>query len=296
MIAFSRLGIGTVQFGQDYGVNNAGGRTPEAEARRIVERAAAAGCKTIDTAAAYGDAEDVLGRILVAGTPYRIVTKSVALGGQIVDDAAEARFREGFHASLRRLTRPSVYGLLVHHAADLLAPGGERLYRALTAWRNDGIVERIGVSVYERAQIDAVLDRFDIDLVQLPFSVLDQRLLADGTLNRLKERGVEIHARSVFLQGLLLMERGSMPAYFAPVRPLLNAWDDRVAASGLLPVAAAVAYVLGTPQVDCAIVGFDSLVQLDALLGADLRLLPFATADLACSDPAFVNPGKWRLN
>ena len=292
---FARLGIGTVQFGQVYGLNNAGRRTPEAEVRRILERATAAGCFTIDTAAAYGDAEEVLGRVLVPELPYQIVTKTLPLGGRKVDTALETRFRDGFLTSLQRLGRPSVYGLLVHHPEDLLAEGGERLFRVMKSFQHDGLVERIGVSIYDRAQLNAILDRFDIGLVQLPFSILDQRLLEDGTLGLLRSQGIEIHARSAFMQGLLLMPRECTPPYFAPILSQLRAWDERVVSSGLAPAVAALAFVLSEGQVDRVIVGFDSFAQFNDLLFHDLAPLPFCTKDIACADPAFVNPGNWRL-
>lgn len=295
MTPFGRLGIGTVQFGMTYGVNNASGRTPESEAKSILESAIAAGCHTIDTAAAYGDAEEVVGRILGPSMACRIVTKSIPLGGQSINGEAVKRFRSAFATSLQRLSRNAIYGLLIHHPADLLAPGGELLHRSLCELRDAGLVQRIGVSIYDRAQIEAVLDRFDIDLVQLPLSVLDQRLLIDGTLDRLKARGIEIHARSVFLQGLLLMERTRLPAHFEPIADRLRTWDERVANAGLSPSGAAAAFVLNQPQVDCAIIGFDSFVQFETLRAGKLGPLPFATADLACNDPVFVNPGQWRL-
>lgn len=295
MTPHAKLGIGTVQFGLDYGLANAAGRTPETEARRIVERAAATGCRTIDTAAAYGDSELVIGRILPENSPLRIVTKTPPLGGQAIDEALDARICSGFTESLQRLRRESVFGLLVHHPADLLSPGGERLFESLKKLRESGLVERIGVSVYDRAQIDAVFARFDLDIVQLPLSVFDQRLLSDGTLDRLHDRGVEVHVRSVFLQGLLLMPREHVPAYFAPLLPSLAAWHERVAASGRSTAGAAFSFASNLEQVDCVIVGFDTLAQFDALLQEPDQPLPFPVGDLVCNDAAFVNPGLWRL-
>lgn len=295
MLDPEKLGIGTVQFGLRYGVANEGGKTGEAEARRIVELAVAAGCRTVDTAAAYGDSEDVLGRILPGEVPFHIVTKTAPLGGKPIDDAAESEFRAAVERSLHRLGRTSVYGLLAHHPADLLVDGGHRLYRVLSEMRERGVAQRIGASVYDRQQIDALLQRFDLDLVQLPLSVLDQRLLRDGTLDRLKDRGIEIHVRSVFLQGLLLMAPHQWPAYFAPLGERLATWRDRLTASRRSAAGAAFAFAAGLPQVDCVIVGFDRADQLAELLADPSGPLPFIADDLACDDPAFVNPGLWKL-
>lgn len=292
-VGLARIGIGTVQFGMSYGLHNTGGRTPEEEARKILQYASSKGCLTIDTAAAYGDAEAVLGRVLPVDASFRIVTKIPPLQGRGIDTAVLADIRKGLSASLQRLGQSSVYGVLVHHAPDLLAPGGELLFQILSDARDAGTVERIGVSVYDQSQIEAVLERYDVDLVQLPFSVLDQRLLTSGTLHRLKAAGVEIHARSVFLQGLLL--RSDAPAYFDPIRPRLEAWHQRVRKSGLTPEVAALSFVLGIDSIDCAILGFDTVEHLHALSGHAFGPLPFPTDDLACSDPSFVNPGNWKV-
>lgn len=291
-----KIGIGTVQFGLDYGIANANGRTPEAEVRAILARGAEAGCLTIDTAAAYGDSEAVLGRLLRKDVPFRIVTKASPVNGLPVDASAVAGFRESFFASLRKLERPAVYGLLAHHASDLLAPGGDRLYHALREFRDAGLTERIGASVYDRTQIDALVDAYDLDLVQLPVSVFDQRLLADGTLDRLHGAGIEIHARSTFLQGLLLMPLDRVPAYFAPIMTLLRDWHDQAARQGMSLVEAALAFVRDLPQVDAVIVGVDSADQFEQVLQAASTARAFDATALACSDPAFVNPGQWGLS
>ncbi len=291
-----KIGIGTVQFGLDYGVANANGQTPEGEVRAILARGAEAGCLTIDTASAYGEAEVVLGRFLWKDAPFRIVTKTAPVNGTPIGAAVVAAFRESFLSSLRKLKRPAVYGLLAHHASDLLAPGGDRLYDVLRKFRDVGLVERIGASVYDRTQIDALVDAYDLDLVQLPVNVLDQRLLADGTLDRLHGRGIEIHARSTFLQGLLLMPLDRVPAYFAPIMALLRDWHDQAARQGMSLVEAALAFVRDLPQVDAVIIGVDSANQFEQVLHAASTAKAFDAAALACNDPAFVNPGQWGLS
>ena len=102
--------------------------------------------------------------------------------------------------------RGNVYGLLAHHADDLLVPGGRRVFEEMQRLLEEGLVRKIGVSVYSGQQIDSILELYTPDIVQLPLNLFDQRLLESGHLEKLKRRGVEIHARSVFLQGLLLIE------------------------------------------------------------------------------------------
>lgn len=289
----ARLGLGTVQWGIPYGVANHSGMTPEAEVRRILSGAQEFGVDLLDTAAGYGQAEAVLGRQDLA--PFRVVTKTPTFKCPAIDGEQVRALMDSLHRSLETLRVPRVYGLLVHHVDDLLVPGGKRLVAALQALKDQGLVEKIGVSIYRDDQLAGVLDRFLPDVVQLPLNVLDQRLIINGRLAQLKGLGVEIHVRSAFLQGLLLMDLAAIPSYFSPLRPLLQAWHARAQGQGMSPVQAALAFVRDLPWVDVVLVGVDSSAQF-AQCAADFAVPGrFDAAGLECDDPALVNPAEWKL-
>lgn len=289
------LALGTAQFGVDYGVSNRGVPTPPGEVTEILRRAWEAGCRILDTAALYGESEEVLGQVLAAGPRFRIVTKTPKFGGAVNAENAASELRASFQRSLRRLRRLTVYGLLAHDADDLLAPGGRILFEEMARLKDCGLVEKIGASVYEGAQVDALLDRFPVDLVQAPISVLDQRLVLGGHLARMAERGIEVHVRSAFLQGLLLTKPDQVPAYFGPVRDLLMGFRAGAIEAGLTPVEAALAFVKGLDGVDVVLVGVANLGQLEECLRAFARDAGFDAAPFACDDPRFVNPARWQL-
>jgi aryl-alcohol dehydrogenase-like predicted oxidoreductase len=245
-----KLGLGTVQFGCDYGVSNAVGQTPLEEVRNILAEAAKAGVRVVDTAVLYGTSEEVLGQTLWEGHPFAIVTKTVKFAKDWLDrtdaDVLEARFQE----SLGKLRQPAVYGLLLHDVDDLLKPGGHLLWDRMERLKLEGKVEKIGVSVYTEDQIEAVLASYRIDLIQLPINVLDQRLLQFGQLTALQQAGIEIHARSAFLQGALLISPDSLPAVFERIRSLLNTYHAEMHSRGLTLVQAALSFVCSLPQID----------------------------------------------
>lgn len=292
----ARLGLGSAQFGLDYGVSNVKGRPLEDEVRSILARASDGGMDVVDTAAAYGDSEAVLGRCLPGGTRFRVVTKTRPLRERTEGSDAAAWVREGFARSLQRLRRDSVDALLVHHAADLLGPSGEAIFSELARLRKDGRVRRIGLSAYTGAEVDAALERYDIDLIQIPVNVLDQRLLSGGQLQRLRERAVEIHVRSVFLQGLLLMEPANAPAYFSAIRPMLQAWRDALTEGGMTPAEGAFAFVQSL-DVDVVLVGVENARQLQANQKdfAHARDGKMDFRKFALNDEAFLNPSRWKL-
>lgn len=289
-----RLGIGTAQFGMDYGVSNTGGKTLPDEVDRILRIAAEAGVRDLDTAAVYGESETVLGERLPVGHGFRIVTKT---SPDYYPAGREcASMEQALDASLARLRQNKVYGLLVHRAPDLLGEEGESRYEKLSALKEDGKVEKIGVSVYSGEEIDALTERFRLDLIQVPISVLDQRLLASGRLARLVAAGIEVHARSVFLQGLLLMPLERIPAYFEPIKPLLTRYHRTVREQGFSLLEAALGFVKRLTEVNVLVVGASTARQLQACISAYRYAKPFDGASFACFDPEMVNPSRWPVS
>jgi aryl-alcohol dehydrogenase-like predicted oxidoreductase len=292
-----KLGLGTVQFGFDYGVANFDGRVTESEAHKILVLAADNGMEVIDTAAAYGESEAVLGRCLPRSSNFRIVTKTCPMR-ECNDRAEGSRWvLEGFGRSLENLLVDRVDALLVHHISDLLGPGGCEIVDTLVDLKRSGRVSKIGFSAYGAADIDAAMAIHDFDLVQLPLNVFDQRLIAGGQLSRLKNQGLEVHVRSVFLQGLLLMDLPSVPDYFAPITPKIKAWHRALAEQGLTLLEGAFAFVR-TLDVDVVLIGVDSASQLlanqKAFAVASECNLDFT--NFAVNDEAFINPSRWRLS
>lgn len=290
-----KLGLGTAQFGLAYGITGPGVRVSLGEVKAILDLARKRNVTMLDTAPAYGDSEAVLGECLAGGGGFGIVTKTIAAGGARIAGEDVARLDESFTASLARLRVNSVDGVLVHRADDLLAPGGDRIYELLAQWRGEGRTRKIGVSVYTREQIDALFERHLYDIVQLPVSVFDQRLVADGTLEMLKRAGVEIHARSVLLQGLALMEPSNIPAALQPARPLVERFRRTLAGWGLSPLAGALRYVNGLAAIDRVVIGVHSAAQLEECLRAvEASAGEHDYSAFACANEAIVDPRQWK--
>lgn len=290
----AKLGLGTVQWGLSYGVSNHSGRTDQPEVARILDAARKRGVGVLDTAALYGQAEALLGRLGVAG--FSVVTKTPKFDKPLIGREQANTLEAAFRRSLEQLQLDRTFGLLIHHAEDVLVPGGEHLIETMLRLKQDGLVERIGVSVYDGHQVDRLMERFVPDMVQVPINALDQRLLASGHLAHLKRSGVEIHARSVFLQGLLLMADTAVPAYFHPIAPLLAEWRARVATSGQTTAQAALAFVRGIKEIDKLIVGVESRSQFEMIADHMAEDRSFDASGLACDVEKFVNPARWVLS
>jgi aryl-alcohol dehydrogenase-like predicted oxidoreductase len=284
-----RIALGTVQFGLPYGVANATGQIDRDEAARIVQLARRAGMDTIDTAIAYGESEQRLGELGVEG--LRVVTKLPAFP-DAYDDVAEW-VRESIAGSLRRLRISQLAGLLLHQPKDLLGPRGSALYAALLDAKNSGLVEKIGVSIGAPTELDALASRFRFDLVQAPMNVVDRRLVASGWLARLEAAGTEIHVRSAFLQGLLLMDATNRPAKFDRWGVVWDQWQEWLASECVSPLESCLAFVLSYPEIDRVVVGADNRSQLEEILAVASTSVGRPPASLGSEDMDLVNPARW---
>ncbi len=284
------LGLGSVQFGVDYGATRRAPRPDPEAVAAILRRAASAGIRVIDTAPSYGDAEGLLGRLRPPHAELRWVTKTAGPAGD------GAPLLEGVDAARRRLGVPALYGLLDHFPDALTGREGARRIQHLEDLRTRGWVHKVGVSVYRGEQIEAVAGGSFPELVQVPINALDQRLLRDGCLAALAARGVEVHARSVFLQGLLLVAPDEIPDPLAGLRDPVAAFHRVARERGLEPVEAALGFALGLDAVDVVLCGVQSVAELEALLAAAERAAsvePAWFAGVACADPELLDPRQW---
>jgi aryl-alcohol dehydrogenase-like predicted oxidoreductase len=293
MKSIIKLGLGTVQWGLSYGLANQHGIAAPETVTAILAASRRHGIRVLDTASLYGQAETVLGAHPLQA--FHVISKTPKFAASNITEEHSAQLIEVFRQSLQRLSCQKIYGLLIHHAPDLLVPGGERLVSAMMELKEKGVAEKIGVSVYDGEQIDSVLKVFKPDIVQLPVSILDQRMLSNGQLERLKEEGIEVHARSVFLQGLLLMPLDKVPAYFDPIRSFLVRWHTDAKAQGMSPVQAALSFVRDLPYVDTVLVGVENMGQFQSCLEDFSVKASFDASSLACNDPMFVNPALWKI-
>lgn len=285
----SRIALGTVQFGLPYGIANKNGQVSRSVAKDMLKLAETKGIDTLDTAIAYGESETCLGEVGNQG--FKLVTKLPAVPDGCADISAwvQAQVNE----SLERLGVGAVYGLLLHRSEQLLGKDGKALYQALQGLKEAGQVQKVGVSIYAPSELDALTPQYRFDLVQAPFNLVDHRLHATGWLQRLKYEGVEIHTRSAFLQGLLLMPRSAIPPKFAPWAYLWDKWHDWLTRQPVTAIQACLAYPLVFPEIDRVVVGADSVNQLEQIIIAASSAALVELPDLHCDAENLINPAHW---
>ena len=284
-----KIALGTVQFRINYGVSNTSGQTSQNQIQQIIELAKTASITTIDTASAYGDAEARLGQCGLSS--FKVVSKVKPITSQSnVNDYVTYDLDK----TLKDLQLPAIYGLLLHNAQDF------NHYPELTAIlknkKAQGLVEKIGLSLYSPTQVSDEMLCF-ADLVQIPVNIFDQRFIKTGVLDRLKSKNIEVHTRSAFLQGLLLMSEGDWPAYFNPIKPQLEQFHQLAKKLNISPLSLALNYVINITQIDKVVVGINNLAQLeDILINIDNQNYDIDFGEISLQDERFINPANWQIS
>jgi len=286
-----KLALGTVQFGQSYGIANTEGQIDINAILSILKLAKENNVNTLDTAILYGNSEQRLGECGVED--WRIVTKLPPIPKQCMN--VEQWILEQVEGSLFRLNTNSILGLMLHSPLQLLEKNGSIVWGTLTELKSRGIIEKIGYSVYQPKELDLLWSEFRPDIIQAPYNILDRRLKSSGWLDKLVNNEIEVHVRSIFLQGLLLMSKENRPAKFDQWNKLWDLWDNWLQEQGVSAIEACLKFVLSEKGIDFSVIGIDSKKQFDEILSVVRnQKSDFLIPDiLSISDEKLINPGNW---
>ncbi len=274
-----KIVLGTVQFGLQYGVNSAG-RPSEDAVNCILAEAAKGGISTLDTSSAYGNSEEILGECITPDEGFKIVSK-YPKGANLV--------AEMFNGSLNRLKVNQLYGYLLHHFE--VYKNNPKVWEEFVALKKSGKVQKIGFSLYSPEELELILDKkSQFDLIQLPFNIFDKKFLP--LMKELHEKGVEIHVRSTFLQGLFFKDRETLPEKLKPMKKYLLQLDDYSKATGLSISEIALNYNLQNPYIDGVLIGVDNISQLQMNL-ASVKNTPI-DIEIDVKEQELLNPVNWN--
>ena len=286
-----KLALGTVQFGLDYGVANTDGKMDATTMTSILQQAWAKGIDTLDTAISYGESEKRLGMTNVKD--WRIVTKLPKIPNECTN--INTWILNQVQKSLLRLGITRISALLLHRPDQLLESNGVEIWKALQDLKQKNIVKKIGFSVYDCNQLDALWDSFQPNIVQMPYNLLDKRFLISGWMKKMNDAGVEIHVRSIFLQGLLLMCNSDRPEKFNRWKEIWEALDAWLLEYDITAVEAAISFAMDNPYIDKIVVGVDNVQQLEEILSIILkRKIVHPPKSLHTSDVRLINPSQWN--
>ena len=294
-----KLALGTVQFGLNYGVSNQQGQVSKTQVQEILAQALSLGIKTLDCAAAYGESEHVLGEV-IANSNFNIITKIPALPHE------QASLFDYFEQSLQKLQQKSVHGLLLHQADNLIThPKKQQIFQQLQSLKQQGLAKLIGASLYSPEQLHYIALHYPIDIAQVPINIFDQRFLAKDIIELCRQKRIKLHARSLFLQGLIFLQEQELPQYFTPYKDKLNAFSQLAKHLACSKLTLALAIVAQESRnyndvIDKLVIGVCNSEQLDEIVQAYQQAITLAVSIeeltlLKDKRLELINPSLWTL-
>ena len=284
----NRIVLGGAQLGLPYGILNGGETLSREEAARILNTAVDHGIDSIDTAIAYGQSESIIGE--TSQNRFKIISKLPPLPVDI------SNVSEWVHSqvegSLSRLKCTSLDALLLHRPQDLTGDQGAELYAAIGSLIAEKIIHRFGVSIYSPNDLEGIIGTFDIHVVQAPLNVFDRRIL--GVTDQLSALNIEVHARSVFLQGVLIANPKDRPQRFEPGSEHFALFDEWVRSSGVSAMSCCMGFALQQPGIAKLVIGTTSAKSLDEIMNSIPNSVLEVPAHLQSSVEQLIDPRVWN--
>ncbi|MEY8388133.1 aldo/keto reductase [Oscillospiraceae bacterium 38-13] len=295
------LCLGTVQFGMDYGIQGKK-KPPLSDCLNMLDYAVHNGIRTIDTANAYGEAEDVVGAYLEKHPGMRRNLRIISkFRPNLLDGLPEEQYypvmKANLEDSLRRLHTDYLDGYLLHSSRYVFV---DSIVETLARLRNEGYVGKAGVSIYEVEEAKAGILQGNLDFLQVPYSVLDQRMLHEGVFSLAAGKGIPIHSRSAFIQGLVLMAPDKVPDFLRErAAPVLQKADQICWAAGVSRVQLAIGFVKRQTAISHLVFGVRNLEQLRENICVFQQDLPTGVMEelekqFAAVDADIVIPSLWK--
>jgi len=286
-----RIALGTANFGSNYGISNHDGKLSYEVVAEIMKFAFKSGIRTLDTASTYGDCHEVLGRIGING--WNIISKVPAIPADCHD---VVRFvTEKFEKTLENLRVERIEGLLLHNSGDLLGRNGDVIFSCLKKLRTQQLVSKVGVSIYDPTCLKDITERYEIDLIQGPINVFDNKIDESGWLDRLANLGIEFHARSIFLQGLLLSPEIQAEQFFGQWRDVFVDFNNWVKQSKESALEKCFSHVRSFQKASCILIGVDTVEQISDVVAAMSHKPERAPSFTSHNLETLINPSRWAV-
>lgn len=284
--------LGSAQFGDSYGLTPKTSSLSIGEIVKIIDKAKDLNINTIDTAKNYGNAETILGNYGV--NEFNVITKLNI--PEISDNAIGDWILEQCVNSKEQLRQNTLYGVLVHNYRDLSLRTRSLVIFKLLHLKQLGLINKIGVSIYDPSELEMIENLNNLDIVQAPINVLDRRLENSRWLQKLQIADIEVHARSVFLQGLLLLPRNKIPVKFSKWSTIWDDWNSFLLRYEISPIAACLSYPASLKGVSGVIIGVESAENLIEIYNESMHVDAqnvFRSSSSIFPDRALLDPFNW---
>lgn len=290
----NKIIIGSAQFGNSYGILNKKKKIliPKI-AEEILKYGYKNNIKTVDTALDYGVSEKIIGNSKIS-KKLKIITKIPKLNNRFSKNNRD-KLSTYFYKSIKSLNRKRVYGILLHDGNDLLKKNGNKIYKELLFLKKKKLVSKIGVSLTNMRQINYLVEKFDIDLIQISGNIFDQRFLKNKNfLQMCKKKNIEIHIRSIFLQGLLLTK--NIPYKFLKFKKNFLKLNKYLKLKKISQLEACLLFIFNIKFISKVVIGVQNLKQIREIIKILNKIKTYKNINFDnfyCNDEKLINPSKW---
>ncbi len=285
----NKIILGSANFDNIYGVKK--NIIKKNEIKKLFDLAFKKKVRTIDTSPVYNHSEKIIG--LLNNNRFKIISKIPELPKNIKKKNIKKWLNATVNTSLKNLKIKKFECLLVHNSESLLTKNGSEIYKSIKNMKNKGLTKKIGVSIYDFDVLEKILNKFKFNLIQAPFNVLDQRLIEKERLIKLKKKNIEVHVRSIFLQGTLLLKKNLFPKKLKNLNKELIIWKNWLKKNKLNALQVCLLHVLNHNKLDGVVVGCDSKNQLNEILKVKKNINSISLAGLNIRNKKLIDPRKW---
>ena len=285
----NKIILGSANFDQIYGIKK--NFIKKSEIKKLFNLALKNKIKTIDTSPLYNKSEKIIG--LLNNNRFKIISKIPKPPKNIKRENIKKWLKQNVMISLKNLKIKKFECLLLHNANSLLCKNGDEIYKGIRNMKINGFTSKIGVSIYDFNVLDKILKKFKFNLIQAPFNILDQRLVEKGWLKKLKKRKIEVHARSIFLQGILLLKHNQLPKKLIKFSKKLMVWENWLKKNKFSSLQVCLSFVLNQRQLDGIVVGYNNINQLNQILKLKQIKNNFSLPNLNIKDKKLIDPREW---
>ena len=292
-----KLILGGAQLGNKYGIYSKASKMKNLnELKKIFEFSAKNKLEFIDTAQDYKNSEKIIGQL--SKNKFKIISK-INLDPKLSFKDLELIIFKKINISLRKLKIKKINILLLHNFDRFINNENylSKIYKVLVKLKNNGIILKVGISTYYPEKIHKFFKIFKYDVVQVPLNIFDQRLLFSKFYNLKSFKNVEIHVRSVFLQGVLLKKK--YPTYFDKWEKKIKTYIDFLQKNNIDPIHFCLSFVLGAKKVRKVIIGVQNLYQLKEILKKSKKKIKYNKKifkRFIINDDKLIIPKYWKIN
>ena len=285
----SKLCFGTANFASNYGILKKKNNFSKKKIKDILELLKKNKISNIDTAISYKNVEKKIGYFNLKN--FSIFTKLPKLPKKCTDIKKWSLMN--INHSLNNLNKKRLPGVFIHHSEDLIGKNKIKLYEALLSLKKKKLINKIGVSIYNFNTLDKILDEFEVDMIQVPFNILDRRLATKNYLNKIKKKKIQIHVRSIFLQGILLTNIKKMPKKFLKWKNLFKTWYTWLEKNKLSKLQACLNFILSFKQIDVIIFGACSKIQIKQIINTVNQSTKLYPKNIISNNLKLIDPRQW---